>query len=167
MSGQRRLSKNEQAAIISRYGMRCFIDDQLIMSADDLEFDTLAPPAAHDATPLEHLVPVCRSHRRQKGALTLTEYRDSLQLEAFFAAPSPRYLDDIIRAKGCTPGQPLPYTMTADAAEITLAFPDGAKTVSLYTCPVTAWPYFYALIPIQHLQNDRSLQPRPLRHLPL
>jgi len=167
MPGQRRLSKNEQATIISRYGMRCFIDDQLITSAGDLEFETLVPSAPPAATPLEHLVPICRFHRQRKGMLTPTEYRDLLQLEAFFATPSPRYLDDIIRAKGRTPGQPLPHTLTADATAITLAFADGAKTVSLYICPVTSWPYFYALLPIQHLQNDRDLQPRPLRHLPL
>ena len=39
----------------------------------------------------------------------------------------------------------------------------GEQTLSVYKCPVTGWQYFYALVPVQHLRNDRDLQPRPLR----
>lgn len=163
MPGRRRLSKNEQVTILRRYGRQCFIDGQPIVSDSELEFDTVVPITTGAPMSLEHLAPVCLPHCRQKGSMALAEYRDYLQLNAFFAAGSPRYLDDVIHAKGHAPGQALPYAVTPDSTGITLNFSAGAKTVSLYTCPVTSWLYFYALIPIQYLQNDRSLQPRPLR----
>lgn len=163
MPERRRLSKNEQVTILSHCGRQCFIDGQPIVSDSELEFDTIVSVPTSTPMSLEQFAPVCRTHSRQTGSMALTEYRDYLQLDAFFADGSPRYLDDIIHAKEHAPGQALPYALIPDSTGITLHFSAGAKTVSLYTCPVTSWPYFYALIPIQYLQNDHSLQPRPLR----
>jgi len=95
--------------------------------------------------------------------MSLSEYRDYLKLSAFFDGGTPRYLDDVIAAKGHRLGQPFPYEISASADTVTVYFDGGSKTYSLYRCPVTGWLYFYALIPVQHLENDKDLQPRALR----
>ena len=45
---------------------------------------------------------------------------------------------------------------------MTIWVDNGPQVFSLYTCPVTEWQYFYALIPTEHLKNDIELQPRTL-----
>jgi hypothetical protein len=143
--------------------MRCFVDGHPIESEDDLEFDHIKPVASRGATSLENLAPVCRRHNRQKGTMALSEYRDYLKLGSFFEDGAPKYLDDLTRAKGYRLGQRLQHEVDCGDDSVTLYFDDGKKTVSLYTCPTTGWQYFYALIPVHYLKNDRDLQPRPLR----
>lgn len=163
MIERRQLSDAERAEILNRHGMRCFIDGHPIESEDDLEFDHIVPLAVGGITTLENLAPVCRKHNRQKRTMALSEYRDYLKLSSFFGDGSPKYLDDVIRAKEHKLGQLLQYEVNAGEESVTLYFEGGKKAFSLYTCPVSGWQYFYALIPVQYLRNDRDLQPRPLR----
>jgi hypothetical protein len=163
MIERRQLSDAEKAEILNRHGMRCFIDGHPIESEDDLEFDHIVPLAVGGITTLENLAPVCRKHNRQKRTMALSEYRDYLKLSSFFGDGSPKYLDDVILAKQHKLGQLLQYEVNAGEESVTLYFEGGKKAFSLYTCPVSGWQYFYALIPVQYLRNDRDLQPRPLR----
>lgn len=153
----------QKAAILRIHGMRCFIDGHPIDSEDDLEFDHIVPVAAGGATTIDNLAPVCRKHNRQKRTMSLSEYRDYLRLSAFFGDGVPKYLDDVILAKGHRLGQPFQYEIGQSADTVTVYFENAPKIFSLYTCPVTLWQYFYALIPIQYLKNDADLQPRALR----
>ncbi len=86
-----------------------------------------------------------------------------MDMSALFQDRSPKYLDDVITAKEHRVGQSLHYEVDATHENVTLYFEEGKKTVSLYTCPTTAWHYFYALVPVQYLKNDKDLQPRALR----
>lgn len=163
MSTRRQLTNAEKEEILKRYGMRCFIDGHPIESEDDLEFDHIVPVAVGGTTTLDNLAPVCRKHNRQKKTMSLSEYRDYLSLSSFFDDGSAKYLDDVIRARGHNVGVLLQYEVNSGYESVTLYFDGGKKAFSLYTCPVTKWQYFYALIPVQYLRNDRDLQPRPLR----
>ena len=163
MSERRQLSDVERAELIRRHGMRCFVDGHPIESEDDLEFDHIVPVAVGGTMTMENLAPVCRKHNRQKGTMSLSEYRDYLQLSAFFNDGSPKYLDDVVLARRHKLGQVLQYEVDPGEESVTLYFDSGRKVFSLYTCPVTGWKYFYALIPVQYLKNDRDLQPRALR----
>ena len=154
---------NQKAEILRIHGRRCFIDGHPIESEDDLEFDHIVPVAAGGATTVNNLAPVCRKHNRQKRTMSLSEYRDYLRLSAFFVDGLPKYLDDVILAKGQKLGRPLQYEIGQSADAVIVYVENGPKTFSLYTCPVTGWQYFYALIPTQHLKNDTELQPRALR----
>ncbi len=160
---RRQLTEAEKAQVVGRYGVKCFIDGHPIDSQDDLEFDHVKPVAAGGLTTVENSAPVCRKHNREKRTMSLSEYRDLLTLRAFFANNPHRYLDDVIRAKGGQPGQKLRFESDLEEETVTLYFEGGAKTVSMYTDPVTGWRYFYALIPIRYLKNDKDLQPRALR----
>lgn len=153
----------QKTEILRIHGMRCFIDGHPIESEDDLEFDHVVPIAAGGTTTIDNLAPVCRKHNRQKRTMSLSEYRDYLKLSAFFDDGVPKYLDDVITAKDHRLGQPFQYEIGTTADTVTVYFDGGSKTFSLYRCPVTGWQYFHALIPVQHLKNDKDLQPRALR----
>lgn len=163
MPERRQLSEREKAEIVEQHGMRCFIDGHPIEAQADLEFDHIQSVAAGGATTLQNLAPVCKKHNRQKGTMALSEYRDYLKLGSFFEEGSPKYLDDVILAKGHKLGQVLQYETSLGADHVTLYLDEGRRTFSLYTCPATGWQYFYALVPVQYLKNDKDLQPRPLR----
>lgn len=95
--------------------------------------------------------------------MSLSEYRDYLELSKFFEDGNPKYLDDVIRAKGYRVGEKLGYEISDDEHTVILYFDEYKQSLSLYICPTTRWQYFYALIPIETLRNDGDLQPRPLR----
>lgn len=164
MPDRRQISDEEKAQVLQKYGMHCFIDHHPIESEDDLEFDHIVPVALGGASTTENVAPVCRKHNRQKRTMSLQEYRDYLQLAAFFSDGAPKYLDDVIVAKGHKLGEKLQYEVCPDSGAVILYLSPAKQQLSLYTCPATGWHYFYALIPVQYLKNDRDLQPRALRH---
>jgi hypothetical protein len=153
----------QKAEILRIHGMRCFIDGHPIELEDDLEFDHVVPIAAGGTSTIDNLAPVCRKHNRQKRTMSLSEYRDYLKLSAFFDDGIPKYLDDVITAKDHKPGKSFQYEINTTTDTVTVYFDGGSKIFSLYRCPVTRWQYFHALIPVQHLKNDKDLQPRALR----
>jgi HNH endonuclease. len=157
------LTDEEKQLILQREGQRCFIDGHPIEAEDELEFDHIRPVAARGPTSVENMAPVCRKHNRQKGSMSLTEYRDYLKLGHFFEDGHAKFLDDVIRGVGEKFGAPLQIETVEDGHEVTLYFENNKRRVSLYRCPATGWPYFYELIPIRYLKNDIDLQPRPLR----
>jgi hypothetical protein len=163
MSERRPLTEAEKKKVLDREGMRCFVNGHPIEDEDDLEFDHIKSIAAGGTTTPDNLAPVCKRHNRQKGKMSLSEYRDYLQLGSFFGDSLQKYLDDVIVAKGQQLGQKLPYEISTDEDNVTLYLDGSNQTLSLYTCPVTGWHYFYALIPVRHLKNDKDLQPRALR----
>jgi hypothetical protein len=165
MSERRQLTEAEKIELLRHYGMRCFIDNHPIESEDDLEFDHIKPVAAGGMTSLDNLAPVCRKHNRQKRTMALSEYRDYLNLGSFFEDGSPKFLDDVILARGHHLGDHLQYEVNSNEENVTLYFDGNSKYFSLYSCPATGWRYFYALIPVQYLNNDKDLQPRALRQL--
>jgi len=141
--------------------MYCFINGHPIESETDLEFDHIQPVDAGGPTEINNLAPVCRAHNRQKRTMSLSEYRDYLALQSFFDPQKSRYLDDVVSAKGFRAGQRLQYEISDET--VCLYFETGPQSLSLYRCPTTSWQYFYALIPVQYLKNDKDLQPRALR----
>ena len=153
----------QKAEVLRIHGMRCFIDAHPIDSEEDLEFDHIVPIAGGGTTTVENLAPVCRKHNRQKRTMSLSEYRDYLHLGSFFEDGNSKYLDDVIRAKKHEVGQKFHYEIADSPGSVTVYFDGGKKSFSLYKCPATAWQYFYALIPVQYLNNDKDLQPRALR----
>jgi len=161
------LTESQKQQILSRDDQRCFVDGHPIESVNDIQFDHIRPVAEGGPSEVDNLAVVCRKHNQRKGKQSLTEYRDQLGLEAFFKDGSAKYLDDVIAARGMRSGIPLQHEMTTTGDRVTLYFEDGKNDVSLYTCPASGWKYFYALVPIVHLKNDKELQPRPLRQKPM
>jgi hypothetical protein len=160
---RRELTEPEKQEILGRHGMYCFINGHPIESEDDLHFDHIRPIASGGPTELENIAPVCSRHNLQKRTMSLSEYRDYLSLSAFFDDGSPKYLDDVMASKGLNFGQSLEFEIVPCDDSIILYFNGRKQAVSLYHCPTTHWRYFYALIPVPYLKNDKELQPRPLR----
>jgi hypothetical protein len=161
------LTDQQKQQLLKRDGMCCFIDGHPIDSIADVQYDHIKPVAEDGPTDLGNMAVVCKKHNQRKGKQSLSEFRDQLALEAFFSDGRPKYLDDVIVERKMKSGQPLLYDVNAAANRVQLFFEDANNDVSLYTCPTTGWKYFYALVPVGHLTNDKELQPRPLRQKPM
>ena len=161
MTDKRQISDSEKREVLEKHGRRCFVDGAPISEDDPIEFHHIKPYSKGGTTSIDNIAPVCRTHHRTIGTMSLQEYRDKMELAEFFGDGEPRYLDDLIRHKQGQCGRKTPFDI--EDAQITLFFEDKKHTYPLYTCATTGWQYFYAPMPIQHIGNDRELQPRALR----
>ncbi len=188
---KRQLTDAEKARLIAKHRrpdgyVHCFVDDERIENEKEIYFDHIEPFAKVEETSLDNMAPVCRNHNLAKKDMTLSEYRDKLQMEDFFdrfeTEGTQAKLDDVLSFKyGEDFGFPIDYDFDADGREITVKYyqdkervrPPRSQRYSVYQCPITMMYYFYALVPTKNILNDgqegagMELQPRPLifKHL--
>jgi hypothetical protein len=157
--GKRQISDAEKQEVLKRQGLRCFIDNHPVADAADLEYDHIQPYTDGGPSTTANIAAVCKKHNREKGTLSLSEYRDRLDLRAFFEGAS-KGLDDLLMAKLGNGGFGQAVSSEVEDNTVRLYFEGGApETVPLYKCPSTGERYFYALMPVEHLRNDSDLQP--------
>ncbi|MEX2117535.1 MAG: hypothetical protein WEB37_11665 [Bacteroidota bacterium] len=113
--------------------------------------------------------------------MTLSEYRDKLQMEDFFskfeATGKQVKLNDVLSLKfGVNYGYPIEFTFDAAGMTVDLKYyqdkdkirPPRLERYRVFRCPITGMNYFYAVVPARNILNDGSedsdleLQPRPL-----
>lgn len=159
---RRQVSEAEKEQVVSRQGLKCFIDGHPVADESELEFDHIVPFAEGGASEVANIGAVCKKHNREKGTLSLSEYRDRLELRRFFEGARKRRLDDLLEdrlGRGGW-GQPLP-TERADGR--TSVYVDGSQLdLPVSVCPATGEHYFFATLPVAVLANDVELQPRAL-----
>lgn len=167
---KRQVSSEEKAKILEanrREGkVRCFVDDAPLEDTTVIEFHHIRPYSEEGPTEISNIAPVCREHHKRIRTLSLTEFRDQIELEEFFKGGQQRWLDDLLEAKlGKTGfGHGLTCEKTDDnQPRISLYFGDESKKSYPYQiCPATGLEYFYAVLPARYIRNDKELQPRPL-----
>jgi hypothetical protein len=158
----RQISEAEKSAVLERQGLRCFIDNHPIESADDVEFDHVYPYSEGGRSAPDNIAVVCKKHNREKRNLSLSEFRDRLSLGRFFEGARKRRLDDLLAERLGASGYGLPIAVELGEGEVALNV-DGEQVVArLLECPATEEDYFFASIPVSLLKNDVELQPRPL-----
>jgi len=157
----RQISTAEKESILKRQGNRCFIDNHPVEDGD-FEFDHIIPYAEGGDTSVSNIGMVCKKHNREKGSLSLSEYRDRLGMRRFFEGAKKRRLDDLLLEKLGKGGfgQRLPTDI--EQGHVTLYLDGHQDTVGLEECPATHEKYFFATLPVAVLRNDVELQPRVL-----
>jgi hypothetical protein len=144
----------------------CFAEDHPIDDEGEVEFHHIKPHSEDGPSDPANIGAVCKDHHRRIRTLSLSEFRDQLQMDRFFAHPDPRRLDDLLKFK--LPSNGFGREVTVDGqqdSKVTLFFtnPDRPpQTSSTFSCPATGMRYFYAVLPIEYVSNDAELQPRPL-----
>jgi hypothetical protein len=162
MAKRRQITELEKQQVLHRQGLKCFIDGHPVGSADDFEYDHVWPYSEGGPSEIENIAAVCKKHNREKGSLTLGEYRDRLELRRFFEGAKKRRLDDLLatRVGDGSFGQPL--NVELDSGGVKLYLDAGPVEVPLLYCPATGERYFYAVLPVSVIKNDIELQPRAL-----
>jgi len=144
----------------------CIIDGVPIDSRIDIEFHHINPYLAEEKLDISNIATVCKKHHRELGQLSITEYNTLKQIEEFFSGPGVKKLDDllILRLGENNCGKPVDFTVNENRDSITISVNKSQApfTLPLSTCPSTGFKYFYIVLPIEHANNDTTLQPRPL-----
>lgn len=131
-------------------------------AASDIEFDHVWPYSEQGLSEVGNIAAVCKKHNREKGTLTLGEFRDRLELRRFFEGAKKRRLDDLLGARlgADSFGQSLNVELADGRAKLYLE--TGPIQVPVTECAATGERYFYAVLPVNAIRNDAELQPRPL-----
>lgn len=144
----------------------CFVDDHPIDADEDVEFHHIKPFSEDGTTEIANIGAVCKDHHRRIRTLSLSEFRDQLEMDRFFNHPTPRRLDDLLEFKLAFNGFGREVRIDGDRqSHVTLHFTNPerpAQRCSVFVCPATQMKYFYAVLPIEYVTNDSELQPRPL-----
>lgn len=144
--------------------VRCYVNDHPIEDEKDVEFHHIKPFSEGGKTDVANLAPVCKEHHRRIGTLSIIEFKTRLEMEEFFKVPEPRRLDNILEIKVGKGkfGKPLYYEIYGGEIRIFFGNKIEPLVLPLYTCPSTGYKYFYITLPIEYIQNDVELQPRPI-----
>lgn len=157
----RQISESDKQGVLAKQGLFCFIDGHPVAEAADLEFDHVEPYAEGGRSEPGNIAAVCRKHNREKGTLSLSEFRDRLGLRGFFEGAKKRRLDDLLEERLGRGNFGQPLAVTRDGATATI-FLDRPSVVPTWTDPATGEPYFFATLPVRVIRNDVDLQPRAL-----
>lgn len=159
MDNKRQLSDVEKKQVLDSHQRRCFVDGAPIGEEEPIHFHHIRPYSEGGPTSLDNIAPVCKTHHMTMGTMSLQEYKDKVKMGQFFEG-GPKYLDDVILSCGHKQN-PLKYEIDGD--QIRLYLGNARSDCPLHVSPVTRWRYFYALLPVTCLWNDKDLQPRALR----
>ena len=155
--------KNEILNLNTREGkVRCFVNDHPIDDESQIEYHHINPFYFTGETQIETLAPVCKDHHRRIGLLSIEEYRKRLELEEYFKDKKIVRLDDILQIKSKKFGEKLKTEIIDNQIKIYFDNSVTPLLLPLNKCPATKFHYFYILLPIEFIKNDKDLQPRPL-----
>ena len=168
---KRQLSEDEKQTAIMQHGRRCFATGHLIPDGEAIHFDHIRAFALGGASELDNIAPMCAAHNKEKGVLSLFDFRTKLQLQQFFTQGDKltlKHLLSYLKRVGDIEsyGEPVSLERVADTLEIRSAH--FQQTVRCHQCPITNWDYFYATLPVSVLDSDDDdveevgLQPRYL-----
>jgi len=183
---KRQINESEKEKIIARYRqpdgyVHCFIDNEKIENEKDIQYDHIVPYAKIEETSIDNIAPVCKKHNLAKKDMSLSEYRDKLQMEEFFKKYESEgkqvKLNDVLQFKlDGDSGLPIRYTFDEAQMQVLIDLyqdsnkirPSKQEKYHVFQCPVSKMNYFYASVPVRNILNDGKeeagieLQPRPL-----
>src|SRR5438105_11700640 len=100
---KRQLSDLEKEQVLAhqrRSGvLYCFVDDHPIEIDEEVEFHHIKPVSEDGPTEVANVGAVCKDHHRRIRTLSLSEFRDQLEMDRFFDHSDPRRLDDLLQLK--------------------------------------------------------------------
>lgn len=169
---KRQLTEEEKKEVLRIHGPICYATGHGIVEGDTIQFDHIKAFSEGGESEIINIAPMCETHNKQKGALTLYDFRKKIAIDEFFkegdALTLKNELEFFKKKKDIERfGEPINIISTKDGI-INLEILNEKKEFSLHECPTTGWKYFYALLPVGVLDSDDDadneigLQPRYL-----
>jgi len=167
---QRQLNEDEKQRFLQSTA-RCWATGMEIPEDQPLHFDHIHAFARGGASELDNIAPMCGDCNRQKGTLSLENFRVKLRLQKFFRGGDTLTLGDLLRHMK-EQGDIVGFGSAIEIHE-----EDGAVIVKSITIPSSmtftpapqpAGKYFYATFPVTMIDSDDDrdknigLQPRYL-----
>lgn len=168
---KRQLTEDEKAIVLKAHGRKCFANGHSIPDGEPLQYDHIRAYSLGGPSEIDNIAPMCGQHNKEKGQLSLFDFRIKLRLQQFFAKGDRLTLKDLLRFMKEA------GDITDFGQAVSVQVHDGSATVEspsetfqqrVYECPTTHWKYFYATLRVPLLDSDDDedqnigLQPRYL-----
>lgn len=168
---KRQLNDEEKRIILKQHGRICFANGHPIPETEGVQFDHIRAFSLGGASELDNIAPMCATHNREKGQLSLFDFRTKLRQEDFFGDGDRLTLKDLLQylhSKKEIDAFGDPVAVSVDQATVVVTSPHVTVSAPLSVCPTTGWRYFYATLPTSLIDSDdddggqMGLQPRYL-----
>src|SRR4051794_8701108 len=100
---KRQLTDSEKAEIIKQHGRICFATGHGIPPDETPQFDHIKAYSDGFPSELHNIAPMCAQHNREKGTLSLEDFRTKLRMNGFFASGDKltlKHLLEYMKGKG-------------------------------------------------------------------
>lgn len=168
---RRQLSDDEKEIVLKQHGRICFATGHAISEDEQVQFDHIKAYALGGVSETSNIAPMCATHNKEKGQLSLFDFRTKLRLKEFFAKGDKLTLKDLLeylKSKKEISDFGHHVTIEESGQTVTVTSAHSSFSTSLYTCPATGWKYFYFIIDVSLITSDDDedgaigLQPRYL-----
>ena len=168
---KRQLNDDEKQQILAKHGRRCWATGMTIPQDQPIHFDHIHAFARGGVSELDNIAPMSGDCNRQKGTLSLEDFRVKLRLQKFFRGGDTLTLGDLLRhmkEQGDIVGFGSAIEIHEEDGAVIVKSVTDTFQYDLYTCPTTGWKYFYATFPVTMIDSDDDrdknigLQPRYL-----
>lgn len=168
---ERQLSEDEKDIVLARFGRKCFATNHDIPEGDEIQFDHIKAFALNGESEIYNIAPMCPLHNKQKGKLSLGDFRVKLRMDNFFSRGQTLTLKDelqFFKEEGNVDNFGESVFYVEGKHKIIFEYDNKKEEFNLYECPITKWKYFYAILPVTVINSDDDeddeigLQPRYL-----
>lgn len=168
---KRQLTDDEKQIVLKQHGRTCYATGHAISEDDQVQFDHIKAFSLGGASDTANIAPMCATHNKEKGQLSLFDFRTKLRLKEFFSQGDKLTLKDLLEylkvKKEIKEYGQLVTSVESDGT-INISSAHSSFTTTLQTCPATGWKYFYYILDVELLNSDDDedgaigLQPRYL-----
>jgi len=169
MTAHPEISQKERKNIIKKFDednrIFCSIGLHEISKKSDIEFHHINPYLPESKLESGNVGIVCKTHHRELGQLSISEFSALKDLEKFFGQTSQPRLDDLIFYRLKTGVNAMSHKIYMEKNTICISYLNGDNQkieLPFFICPSTHLKFFYMLLPAEYINNDIELQPRPL-----
>lgn len=93
---RRQLSDDEKEIVLKQHGRICFATGHAISEDEQVQFDHIKAYALGGVSETSNIAPMCATHNKEKGQLSLFDFRTKLRLKEFFAKGDKLTLKDLL-----------------------------------------------------------------------
>jgi len=139
---KRQLTDAEKQLILQQHGRVCFATGHAIPDGESIQFDHINAFSSGGLSELSNIAPMCETHNKEKGPLSLEDFRVKLRLREFFAKGDALTLNDLLeylKERGEVDAFGANVVVHADDKKVTLESASGTLHSELYKCPTTGW----------------------------
>jgi hypothetical protein len=168
---KRQLTDAEKTECLKQHGRVCFATGHPIPPDETVQFDHIKAYSDGFPSELSNIAPMCAQHNRDKGTLSLEDFRTKLRMNDFFSTGDKltlKHLLEYMKAKGQIAGFGDPVSTKEDDGHVIVESANQTYSQMLSTCPTTGWKYFYTILDVNVIDSDDDedhsvgLQPRYL-----
>src|SRR5712671_358691 len=134
---KRQLTDEEKAVVLQRHDRRCFANGHAIPEGEQVQYDHIHAHSRGGDSELNNVAPMCPQHNRDKGSLSLGDFRVKLQIDDFFSTGDKltlRHLLVFLKQHGKIADFGRSVAVRVNGNAITMDSASGSMTHNLYIC---------------------------------